>query len=96
MIAVTIDGVAIESPEGTTILQAADRAGIYIPRLCAHPDLPPIDPGELKPWDTVYWGPAARQHNADRDGHHGCQLCLVMVEGTADPVRACATPVFLL
>lgn len=30
----TIDGVDVEGRKGETILQAADRAGIYIPRLC--------------------------------------------------------------
>ncbi len=38
----TIDGVAIEARPGQTILQAADDAGIYIPRLCAHKDLVPF------------------------------------------------------
>jgi [NiFe] hydrogenase diaphorase moiety small subunit len=36
-----IDGTEIEAEEGQTIMQAADAAGIYIPRLCYHPDLPP-------------------------------------------------------
>ncbi len=35
----TIDGVEVETTRGRTILQAADEAGIYIPRLCAHPEL---------------------------------------------------------
>jgi [NiFe] hydrogenase diaphorase moiety small subunit len=30
----SIDGVEVKSKEGQTILQAADEAGIYIPRLC--------------------------------------------------------------
>jgi len=38
----TIDGKEIEATKGQTILQAADDAGIYIPRLCAHPDLEPF------------------------------------------------------
>ncbi len=37
----TIDGVEITAKAGQTILQAADDAGIYIPRLCYHPSLPP-------------------------------------------------------
>jgi [NiFe] hydrogenase diaphorase moiety small subunit len=36
-----IDGEEIEARKGQTVLQAADEAGIYIPRLCYHPDLPP-------------------------------------------------------
>jgi len=31
---IIIDGVEIEAQEGQTILQAADDAGVYIPRLC--------------------------------------------------------------
>jgi [NiFe] hydrogenase diaphorase moiety small subunit len=37
-----MDGVKIEGKPGQTILQAADDAGIYIPRLCAHKDLRPF------------------------------------------------------
>ncbi|NLF31844.1 MAG: 2Fe-2S iron-sulfur cluster binding domain-containing protein [Planctomycetes bacterium] len=38
----TIDGVEVPAAAGQTILQAADAAGIYIPRLCAHKDLSPF------------------------------------------------------
>jgi [NiFe] hydrogenase diaphorase moiety small subunit len=38
----TIDGVEIEALPGQTIMEAADNAGIYIPRLCAHNDLLPF------------------------------------------------------
>lgn len=40
-VTITIDGVEVKAQEGQTILQAADAAGIYIPRLCYHKDLPP-------------------------------------------------------
>jgi [NiFe] hydrogenase diaphorase moiety small subunit len=39
---ITIDGREIEARTGQTILEAADAAGIYIPRLCSHPELKPI------------------------------------------------------
>ncbi len=39
---ITIDGKEIEAKHGQTILEAADAVGIYIPRLCSHPDLKPI------------------------------------------------------
>jgi formate dehydrogenase major subunit len=39
---VTINGKAMEVTEGTTILQAADAAGIVIPTLCHHPALKDI------------------------------------------------------
>ncbi|HNR30435.1 MAG TPA: 2Fe-2S iron-sulfur cluster-binding protein [Candidatus Hydrogenedentes bacterium] len=38
---IIIDGVEIQATAGQTILEAADAAGMYIPRLCHHPDLPP-------------------------------------------------------
>ena len=41
-ISVTIDGVQVAGKPGETIMQAADNAGIYIPRLCAHKDLSPF------------------------------------------------------
>jgi [NiFe] hydrogenase diaphorase moiety small subunit len=36
-----IDGEAVEASPGQTILEAAEAAGIYIPRLCAFPGVPP-------------------------------------------------------
>lgn len=47
-------------------MEAALQAGIYIPHLCDHPDLPP--------------GGA-------------CRLCVVEIEGVAEPVASCLTPV---
>ncbi len=40
-IELTINGQAIEVEEETTVLEAATRAGIYIPAICAHPMLTP-------------------------------------------------------
>lgn len=37
----TIDGRDVRAKPGMTIMQAADEAGIYIPRLCSHPELRP-------------------------------------------------------
>ena len=39
-IRISIDGVIIEASPGQSVIEAADAAGIYIPRLCHHPDLP--------------------------------------------------------
>ena len=78
----TIDRTTITAPDGSTILQAADAAGIYIPRLCSHPDIPPVDPAELKPWTEVYQGAHHRPHASPCDSDYdGCRLCLVQVEG---------------
>ena len=40
-ISLSIDGVKIDVPEGTTVLEAALSAGIYIPTLCHYSDLEP-------------------------------------------------------
>ena len=37
----TIDGVEVQGEPGQTILEAADAAGVYIPRLCALAELAP-------------------------------------------------------
>ena len=42
MINLTIDGKTVQVPEGTTVLQAAQAAGIHIPTLCNHPALKPF------------------------------------------------------
>jgi formate dehydrogenase major subunit/formate dehydrogenase alpha subunit len=36
-ISLTIDGQKVETEQGATVLEAAQKAGIYIPALCAHP-----------------------------------------------------------
>jgi [NiFe] hydrogenase diaphorase moiety small subunit len=36
-----IDGIEVEASEGQSVLEACDAAGIYIPRLCHHPELEP-------------------------------------------------------
>ena len=41
MVQITINGKQLEVPEGTTVLRAAEMAGVYIPRLCDHKELTP-------------------------------------------------------
>lgn len=41
MVQITINGKQVDVPEGTTVLRAAEKAGIYIPRLCEHKELTP-------------------------------------------------------
>ena len=41
MVRFSIDGKEVAAPAGVSLLSAASAAGIYIPALCAHPDLPP-------------------------------------------------------
>jgi NADH-quinone oxidoreductase subunit G len=39
LVKVTIDGIQISVPEGMTVLEAAERAAVVIPRYCYHPGL---------------------------------------------------------
>lgn len=41
MLSVTINGKQVSCKKGTFILQACTDNGIYVPTLCAHPDIPP-------------------------------------------------------
>ena len=38
LVKVTINGTVVEVPAGSTILEAAEKAGVRIPTLCHHPD----------------------------------------------------------
>ncbi|MEP7228349.1 MAG: 2Fe-2S iron-sulfur cluster-binding protein, partial [Gemmatimonadales bacterium] len=40
MVTVTIDGMPVSVPKGTTIIEAAKQAGILVPHYCYHPSLP--------------------------------------------------------
>jgi len=42
LITLNIDGKNIEAREGQTILEAAKASDVYIPSLCAYPDLEPL------------------------------------------------------
>jgi NADPH-dependent glutamate synthase beta subunit-like oxidoreductase len=88
-IGLTIDGVEVEAGEGTTLLKAAEDVGIYIPRLCHHPDLPPAL--GLRPVEFVYRGDELIPCT-DHKEFEGCQLCVVEVEGKGF-LSACNTPV---
>ena len=39
MPSLSIDGRETSAPEGTTVIQAAEKMGIFIPRYCYHPGL---------------------------------------------------------
>ena len=39
-ITLTIDGIEVGVPAGTTVLQAAERAGVVVPHYCYHPGIP--------------------------------------------------------
>jgi len=40
LVNVTIDGMAVQVPKGTSIIEAAKQAGVLIPHYCYHPSLP--------------------------------------------------------
>ncbi|MDD5093115.1 MAG: FAD-dependent oxidoreductase [Dehalococcoidia bacterium] len=42
MLTLTIDGRVVNATNGQSVLQVARQAGIYVPSLCAHPDLTPL------------------------------------------------------
>jgi len=91
MIHFTLNGTSCTAEEGTTILDAAAGCGVYIPGLCNHPDLPPFH--GLPPAPQVFHGDV-RYENQPLDPAawarlEGCGLCVVAVEGEAEPVRAC-------
>ena len=86
-IKLTIDDVEVEVEEGKTVLEAAQSAGIYIPALCAHPDLPPA-PG-LKADSVIYLGGQPLQSSASDAEYQGCRLCIVEVEGSEELPPSC-------
>jgi len=90
LIPVTIDGREVELPEGRSLLAGALEAGIYIPHLCFHRDLPPAR--DARPAETVYRG-GARIEGDGSEGKPGCGLCVVEVEGEVEPVASCALEV---
>lgn len=90
MLKIEINGQTVECVEGSTILEAADAAGIYIPRLCHHPDLSPVD--------NVDWVECIFQGNSKITGERlksdsaekaHCNLCLVEIDDNSRPVNAC-------
>jgi len=84
-----IDDLDLEVEKDLTILEAARRAGIYIPALCAHPDLPAFDSGSG--FQLVYQGSIRTEGSAE--AYQGCQMCLVEIEedGIKTVKTACNT-----
>jgi len=89
LISLQIDGQWVKAAPEMTILDAASKTSVYIPALCAHPDLPPA-PG-LTPCDSVFRD--CRKIDGSVTGtDEGCQLCLVQFQDGSIH-RACDTPV---
>jgi len=92
-VAITIDHQLQEVPKGLTILQAAQRSGIYIPTLCAHKDLSPfggcrmciVEVDGLRGLPTscttpVQDGMVIRTHTAQLQAVRGVTLGLILSE----------------
>jgi NADPH-dependent glutamate synthase beta subunit-like oxidoreductase/Pyruvate/2-oxoacid:ferredoxin oxidoreductase delta subunit len=90
-VTLSINGEQVTAKKGTTVLEAAQEAGIYIPRLCFHPGLPYEHRSEAI--DTVYQGNWAVQGDARGKVFEGCRLCVISVEGQEEPVCSCETVV---
>jgi len=92
MVTLTIDDQVVECPEGNTILEAADAAGIYIPRMCHHPDLPPVR--DISWAETVHQGKmeiTGGSPPSDSGEKAHCNLCVVEIDGKSNPVNSCIT-----
>ncbi len=85
----TIDGQPLEVPAGTTILEAARKADIYIPSLCYHPDLPPAK--DRSAVEAVFQGKLKIKNALPGQFGKGCGICVVEVDGPDDLVGSCAT-----
>lgn len=67
----------------TTILEAAQKAEIYIPTLCYHPDIKGSE--GMKPVEVVTRG--GKIINSTPEGiTEGCGMCLIEVQGSLDLV----------
>jgi len=87
---ITVDGQKIEAQDGKSILEASIEAEIYIPHLCAHPQLG--DSSEVQSMDEVYVGGESHKGEAGA-AFEGCNLCLVQIEGRDGFHKSCKTPV---
>ncbi|MFX0178928.1 MAG: FAD-dependent oxidoreductase [Candidatus Hodarchaeota archaeon] len=88
-ISITINGTKIDVKKGITILEASQNAGIYIPSLCAHPDLPPLV--GTKPNEYIFQGNTRYDNEDSIQEHRGCQLCVVKIEGIESLQTSCST-----
>ena len=87
-ISITINGTKLDVKKGSSVLEASLNAKIYIPSLCAHPNLPPLV--GLKPNKEVFQG-KNKFNSSDFNEHQGCQLCVIKVEGIDGLTTSCST-----
>ncbi len=92
MITFNINDKPVRVPKGTTILDAAREADIYIPVLCKHPDLPPFRKAELS--GSVFHGENKIENDpgATIEDVRGCGICKVEIQGRDKLIPSCKTP----
>jgi NADPH-dependent glutamate synthase beta subunit-like oxidoreductase len=91
MVKLTIDGQQVEVSSGTSILAAARGAGIYIPALCYHPDLPPAKGSQTA--KVIFQGDRKMENAKPEESGKGCGLCVVGIQGEKELAGSCATEV---
>ena len=67
-----------QTEQDTTILEAAQRVGIYIPALCHHPDLPPA-PGMKIDGQIYRGGELIQGSSSNPNKFEGCKVCVVEI-----------------
>ena len=89
---ITINETRLSVTEGTSVLEAALAADIYIPHICFHPDLQVFS--AIDSAEKIYQGDEIIEGTSASDEDEGCRLCLVEVVGSPDLLRACETLVY--
>jgi formate dehydrogenase beta subunit len=89
-VTLTINDTTVTVSEGSTILEAAAAADVYVPTLCYHPSLPTSK--GLEPKDFVFRG-EDKLSSERADAYEGCRLCIVEVAGMDEFQTACNTSV---
>ena len=89
-VTLTINDTTVTVSEGSTILEAAAAADVYIPTLCYHPSLPTSK--GLEPKEFIFRG-EEKSFSEGADAYEGCRLCIVEVAGMDEFQTACNTPV---
>ncbi|MFQ6083717.1 MAG: FAD-dependent oxidoreductase [Candidatus Aminicenantia bacterium] len=87
----TINDIEIEAIEGTTVLEAAISADIYIPHLCAHSDIPSFE--KVESMNSIFRGKENIETTNPERKFEGCQLCVMEIQGIEDFPLACITEV---
>ncbi|MBW2457585.1 MAG: (2Fe-2S)-binding protein [Deltaproteobacteria bacterium] len=86
---ITVDGAVLTAEPGSTLIDVARAAGIYVPYLCSHPELPVLEPGTRL--GRIFRSPEEVGDTSSEDTYEGCWLCAVEVDGAL--ARACTTEV---